>query len=202
MKNLVALLCLVFALHSSVFSYKCLSGVSHNSTTCNVSEAECLGDRCMTVCQYFYVDGIYFKSIYKSCANETICGLKGSGFHETVIFRFYVSCCSGHLCNTDEYYLPKDDPTPNGKFCPSAYCNDTVEECKSPHIVECTGAMDTCFDYRTEAIVFDGTSRNYSVKGCINAAACKLNFGDCIAITEKKRSLLTCNEPSIKLNKP
>ncbi|XP_077113485.1 uncharacterized protein LOC143768717 isoform X2 [Ranitomeya variabilis] len=157
MKNLVALLCVISALVGSVFSYRCMSGVSYNSTTCNVSEIECLAAGCMTVCQYFYI-------------------------------------------------VPKDDPTPNGKLCPSAYCTDTVEECKGHHMVECTGAMDRCFEYRAEVIIFGGTSKKLSVKGCITGAACKINFDSCIAITEKKRTLLNCNAPSIKLselmNKP
>ncbi|XP_073425939.1 phospholipase A2 inhibitor and Ly6/PLAUR domain-containing protein-like [Dendrobates tinctorius] len=206
MKNVVILLCIISALVGSVFSHRCMSGVAYNSTTCNVSEIECLAAGCMTVCQYFYVDGKIFKSIYKGCANESICGLQGSGFHERVIFRFNANCCTGNLCNTDGYDLPKDDPTPNGKLCPSAFCPDTVEECKGHHMVECTGAMDRCFEYRAEAIVFGGISKKYSVKGCINEAACKVNFDGCIAITEIKRNLLTCDVPPIKLsdlmNKP
>ncbi|KAM4014683.1 uncharacterized protein ACNLHF_001473 isoform 2-T3 [Anomaloglossus baeobatrachus] len=54
MKNLVALICLISTFVLSVFSSKCYSGFSRNSTTCNVSEIECLGDRCMTASQYTY----------------------------------------------------------------------------------------------------------------------------------------------------
>ncbi|XP_077113483.1 phospholipase A2 inhibitor and Ly6/PLAUR domain-containing protein-like [Ranitomeya variabilis] len=201
MKNLVALLCVISALVGSVLSsYRCMSGVSYNSTTCNVSEIECLAAGCMIVSQYFYINGTFLKSIYKGCANESICGLQGSVRYEHVIYRFYANCCSGNLCNTDGYDLPTDDSTPNGKLCPSAYCTETVEECKGHHMVECTGAMDRCFEYRAEAIVFGVKSIKYSVKGCITGAACKAIFGGSIAITEKKRFLLNCTDPFIKLN--
>ncbi|KAM4016854.1 uncharacterized protein ACNLHF_003004 isoform 2-T2 [Anomaloglossus baeobatrachus] len=52
MKSLVALLCTISAVVVSVFSYKCYSCISGNSTTCKESEVECLGDRCMTCSQF------------------------------------------------------------------------------------------------------------------------------------------------------
>ncbi|KAM4016938.1 uncharacterized protein ACNLHF_003094 [Anomaloglossus baeobatrachus] len=152
MKNLVALLCIISALVGSVFSYKCFSCFSPNSTTCNQSESECLGDRCMTASQYTFNGEVEFKSLIKACANETLCGIKGAIARENVKFRFFVHCCTGNLCNTDKYELQEEDPKPNGKKCPSAYCTNTLEDCKSDKEVNCTGSMDRCFDYRAEVI--------------------------------------------------
>ncbi|CAJ0947465.1 unnamed protein product [Ranitomeya imitator] len=135
-----------------VFSYKCYSGFSRNSTTCDESETECLGDRCMTVCQYSYNNGRMFKSIMKGCANETMCGANGSATVEHIKYRFHINCCTGNLCNSDGYKLPSEDPTPNGVKCPTAYCTGNLQECKSEKEMNCTGSMDQCFEFRSDVI--------------------------------------------------
>ncbi|XP_075184701.1 uncharacterized protein LOC142256731 [Anomaloglossus baeobatrachus] len=137
----------------SIFSYQCYYAFCRNSTTCNENVTECLGDRCMTASQYDYIDGTLYRSSMKGCANETVCGADGLAaaagkFH----LIFHVKCCSGNLCNTDGYYLPKEDPTLNGVKCPSAYCTGTLEECESDEEMDCTGSMDHCFEYRQRII--------------------------------------------------
>ncbi|KAM4016426.1 uncharacterized protein ACNLHF_002756 [Anomaloglossus baeobatrachus] len=193
MKDLVALLCMISALGSSVFSYKCYSCLATNSTKCNETQQfECLGDRCMTCSQLFYNGEKMFKSFYKGCANESLCGAEGSDLMENVKYRFYTTCCTGELCNTDKYNLPKEDPTPNGKTCPSAYCKDTLEECKTEKVMNCTGSMDRCYDYRGKLRNPDDSVDNYSVKGCTNNVTCKYNFDSAIAMTEIHRESLIC----------
>ncbi|KAM4015641.1 phospholipase A2 inhibitor NAI-like [Anomaloglossus baeobatrachus] len=192
MKNLVALLCLISALVASVFSYKCHSCLSLNSTKCNTSEMECLGDRCMTVIQYLCINGHIYKSIYKACANETLCNAKGSARVQNFRFRFYAKCCTGELCNTDGYRLPAEDPNPNGVKCPSAYCTGILEDCKTDKKINCTGSMNQCYEFRGDAIDPGGTEMEYSVHGCMNSDACKFNFDCTIGVTEPKNKYLKC----------
>ncbi|XP_075183701.1 uncharacterized protein LOC142256076 isoform X2 [Anomaloglossus baeobatrachus] len=158
MKNLVASLCLISALVVSALSYKCYSCFATNSTKCNASEIECLGNRCMTTSQYYDRKVNMFKSILKSCANETMCGTNGSAAMDNIKYRFYAKCCTGDLCNTDGYELIPEDPSPNGVKCPFAYCIGTFEECNSTKEINCTGSMNRCFQYRGQ-VHYLGTER-------------------------------------------
>ncbi|KAM4016936.1 uncharacterized protein ACNLHF_003092 [Anomaloglossus baeobatrachus] len=124
-----------------VFSYQCYSAFCINSTTCNENVTKCLGDRCMTACQYDYFGGTLYRSSMKGCANETVCGANGLAAAESFQFKFRVNCCSGNLCNTDGYKLPEEDPTPNGVTCPSAYCTGTLEDCESDKEMNCTESL-------------------------------------------------------------
>ncbi|KAM4015194.1 phospholipase A2 inhibitor NAI-like [Anomaloglossus baeobatrachus] len=173
-------------------SYKCFSCWSYNSTTCNVSATECLGDRCMTASQYFNIGDKTFKSVYRGCANKTLCGTKGSGIVKNMKFRFYVFCCTGNLCNNQSYELPLDNLTINGVKCPTALCTGTLEECKSDKEVNCTGSMDQCMDYRAKLKNPDGTVEKYSAKGCVNSDCCRYNFGSNIGFEEIDREYLKC----------
>ncbi|KAM4015538.1 uncharacterized protein ACNLHF_002195 [Anomaloglossus baeobatrachus] len=192
MKNLVALLFMISAFVISVFSSKCYSGFSRNSTTCNVSETECLGDRCMTASQYSYNNGIVYKSILKSCANDTMCGAKGSMLVENGKFRFFMNCCIGKLCNTDGYQLPPEDPAPNGLECPTAYCTGNLQECKKEKKMNCTGSMNQCFEFRGDVTDPGDTEGNFSVKGCISSDSCKFNFDSAIGVSEIKKKFVNC----------
>ncbi|XP_075185166.1 phospholipase A2 inhibitor NAI-like [Anomaloglossus baeobatrachus] len=192
MKNLVALLFMISAFAVSVVSSKCYSCFSPNTTTCNETEVECLGDQCMTASQFINRDGDVFKSILKSCANETLCGTKGSVAVENSMFRFLANCCIGNLCNTDGYELLADDPTPNGVKCPSALCIGKIEECTSDKMMNCTGSMNKCFEFRGKAMDPSMAWKNYSSKGCINDDACKFNFDSAIGISEGQRQEFTC----------
>ncbi|KAM4016496.1 phospholipase A2 inhibitor gamma subunit B-like [Anomaloglossus baeobatrachus] len=192
MKNLVALLCMISALVGSVSCIRCYSCESRTSTKCNVSETECFGNRCMTACQYFKVGEKEFTSIYRGCANDTLCGTKGSGIVENMMFRFHLTCCTGELCNTAQYELLEEDPTPNGVICPFACCNNTLEECKSDKMINCTGSMNKCLEYRAKVRIPDGTVKKLSMKGCVNSDCCRYNFDSYIAIEEQQRVLLNC----------
>ncbi|KAM4015763.1 protein RoBo-1-like [Anomaloglossus baeobatrachus] len=192
MKSLVTLLCIISALVVSVISYKCYYCVSPNSTTCQESETQCLGNRCITASQYFNVGGHTFNSIYKGCANETLCGTNGSAVVGNMTFRFYPHCCIGDLCNSQGYELPEEDLKPNGLECPSAHCLGTLEECKSGMVMNCTGSMDSCLEFRGIVKHPDGTYLNYSVKGCINNATCKTDFESNIMLEVIKTVYLKC----------
>ncbi|KAM4014680.1 uncharacterized protein ACNLHF_001471 [Anomaloglossus baeobatrachus] len=192
MKKLVVLLSAISALAGSVLSYKYYSGFSRNSTKCNVSETECLGDRCMTACQYTNNNGIIYKSILKSCANETLCGAKGSALMDKAKYRFYINCCTGNLCNIDGYQLPKEDPTPNGAKCPTAYCAGSWQECKKDKEMNCTGSMDRCFEFRADVTDPGEKEGKFSVKGCINLDSCKFNFDCAVGVSELKKKFVDC----------
>ncbi|KAM4016423.1 uncharacterized protein ACNLHF_002753 isoform 2-T2 [Anomaloglossus baeobatrachus] len=192
MKSLIASLCFISALVVSALSYKCYSGFSSNSTKCNVSEIDCLGNRCMTCSQYLDRGGNMFKSILKSCANETMCGTNGSAALENIKYRFYTKCCTGHLCNTDEYQLITEDPAPNGVKCPSVYCIGTFEECNSTKEINCTGSMNRCFYFRGQARYPGDTWKNISAMGCTNYVACKYNFKNAISVPERSGAELIC----------
>ncbi|KAM4016048.1 uncharacterized protein ACNLHF_002544 isoform 2-T2 [Anomaloglossus baeobatrachus] len=143
MKNLVALLCMVSALVGSVISSQCYFCESRNSTICNASKTECLGDECMTVSQ-----------------------------HVTL--------------------TPTENKTLNGVKCLSCLRFDTLEECKTDVVMNCTGSMTRCLDYRATMMNPDGTFLNYSAKGCINSAACQQNLDSKIAFEEEHREYLQC----------
>ncbi|KAM4016143.1 uncharacterized protein ACNLHF_002594 isoform 2-T2 [Anomaloglossus baeobatrachus] len=137
-------------------------------------------------------DGIVYKSILKSCANETLCGAKGSALMEKAKYRFYMNCCTGNLCNTDGYGFPTEDPTPNGAKCPTGYCTGSLLECKKDKEMNCTGSMDQCFEYRGDAIDPGHRERTFSVKGCINTDSCKFNFDCAIGVSEVKKKFVNC----------
>ncbi|KAM4016850.1 phospholipase A2 inhibitor 31 kDa subunit-like [Anomaloglossus baeobatrachus] len=193
MKNLVALLCMISALAGSVFSYKCHFCYSPNSTTCNQTEIECIGGKCMTACQFFCNGKNTYKSIYKGCANDTLCGSNGIVIpHKDVKYRFHLNCCSGPLCNTDKYNFPKEDPAPNGKICPSAFCRGTLEKCESHNkTINCTGSMDRCVEYRGKVRNPDKSVVDYSLQGCVNSDGCN-NFDSAIGLEEQYRETLIC----------
>ncbi|KAM4014876.1 uncharacterized protein ACNLHF_001609 [Anomaloglossus baeobatrachus] len=192
MKNPVVLLYVISALVVSVLSYKCYYVFSPNSTTSEESEIECIGNRCMTACQYGHNHKDEFKSLYKNCANESLCGTKGSLALENVNFNLFVHCCNGSLCNTEKYERPEEDPTPNGKTCPSAYCTGNLKECKRDKEMNCTGSMDRCFDFRVEEYYPGEPTKNYSIKGCANYDACKHDFESAIGITVTRKKYLRC----------
>ncbi|KAM4015894.1 phospholipase A2 inhibitor and Ly6/PLAUR domain-containing protein-like [Anomaloglossus baeobatrachus] len=192
MKNLAILVCVISAFVISVFSYKCYSCWSRNSTTCEESETECLGDRCMTAFQDFKLDGNVYKSMLKGCANETMCGMNGSAMAENTKFLFVSHCCNGHLCNNQKYQPPQDNLTTNGVKCPLSMCTETLEECKSDKEVNCTGSMDRCLEYRATVRDPYGRDRNYSCKGCTDSVACKYNFDSKIVAEEVHRVLFKC----------
>ncbi|KAM4016264.1 uncharacterized protein ACNLHF_002666 [Anomaloglossus baeobatrachus] len=196
MKNLVAFVCMIFALVSSVLSYQCYSAFCPNSTTCKENVTECLGDRCMTACQYDGLSGTYAKSMMKGCAIDTMCGDNGlAAAAEGDVYQFRVNCCSGDLCNTDGCYLPKEDPTPNGVTCPSAYCNGTMDECEPNKEMECTGSMDRCFVLSQRVINEAGEESESFIKGCANPDACKYNFTE-IAVDNEEKKYAKCYDPS------
>ncbi|XP_075697022.1 phospholipase A2 inhibitor CNF-like [Rhinoderma darwinii] len=199
------------------FSYKCISCLSLNSTTCNETETDCIGNQCMTASQYYYNGGDWFQSIFKGCANDSMCEEKGFLSQENVKVRGYIHCCTGDLCNTQGYKLPKEDKKTNGKKCPSCYSRGTQKECKTDEEVECTGSETRCFDYRGEImhpgcidavlkefyciqnimmpIVFVSTDQkvgNYSIKGCCNSFTCICNFDSAIGIKELHRKHKSC----------
>ncbi|KAM4016418.1 phospholipase A2 inhibitor and Ly6/PLAUR domain-containing protein-like [Anomaloglossus baeobatrachus] len=203
MKNLVALLCMISAIVSSALSYKCCSCFSGNSTTCKESEIECLGNRCMTTSQYVVRNEDVFKSILKSCANETLCGTNGSVTIGHLKLRFYAKCCTGHLCNIGGYELPVEDPTLNGVKCPFAYCIGTFDECNSTKEMNCTGSMNRCFQFTGQMLLPDkqyvcpkgfyaDTWKNVSGKGCTNDDACKYNFQNVIGVSERPGIEIKC----------
>ncbi|KAM4014875.1 phospholipase A2 inhibitor LNF2-like [Anomaloglossus baeobatrachus] len=192
MKNLVVLLYVISALVVSVLSNECYYVFSPNSTTSEESKIECIGDRCMSAFQYANSDGNTIKSLFKNCANESLCGTYGSIALENFIFSYFVHCCDGNLCNTEKYERPEEDPTPNGKKCPSAYCTGNLEECKSEKEMNCTGSMDRCFEFRVEEDHPGEPTRNSSVKGCANSDGCKHNFDGTIGVTASRKTYLRC----------
>ncbi|KAM4015055.1 uncharacterized protein ACNLHF_001743 isoform 1-T1 [Anomaloglossus baeobatrachus] len=172
MKNLFALLFMISTLAVSVFSYKCYSCMCRNSTKCKETEIECLGNRCMTASQRVKNNGKLQKEMYKSCANETLCGTKGAMVVGNSTLRFYASCCDGEFCNNKGYELLPENQTQNGVTCPSYLCFNTLDECKTDKMMNCTGSMNKCIEYRGSMVNPDGTFTNYSGKGCINDDAC------------------------------
>ncbi|KAM4014733.1 uncharacterized protein ACNLHF_001508 [Anomaloglossus baeobatrachus] len=151
MKNLVALLCMISALTGSVISHRCHYCESRNSTTCEESETECLGNRCMTGSQHLKLNGTQFNEIYKGCANESLCGINGSLVVANTPYQFSVHCCSGDLCNNQKFEIPEQNQTENGVKCLSALCIGTLEECKTKKKMNCTGSMNRCLDYNDES---------------------------------------------------
>ncbi|KAM4016945.1 uncharacterized protein ACNLHF_003101 isoform 2-T2 [Anomaloglossus baeobatrachus] len=196
MKNLVAFLCMISALVGSVFSYTCIYCFSPKSTTCNETETECLGDQCMTASQYMYDDKREYWSIMKGCANETLCGARSLVRSGKVKFHFYVHCCNGDVCNTDEYEVPPEDPNPNGVKCQDAYCAGSLEDCKTNKTMNCTGSMDRCMDYREHVTDPNGRDVTLSFKGCANSKACIINFDNDIGVNVIKKKHSHCYVPS------
>ncbi|KAM4016929.1 uncharacterized protein ACNLHF_003085 [Anomaloglossus baeobatrachus] len=192
MKNLVTLLCVISALVGSVFSCKCYSCQSKNSTKCAVTVTNCLSNRCMTASQFFNIDKNMFHSFYKGCANETLCETKGSLVAENRKYRFNAQCCTGHLCNRHRYKLPKKSFIPNGVKCPSAVCIGTLKECKSVRKIACTGSMTRCAHFRAILKNPYGQVQKLSFKGCTDNNTCKYNFDSHIGFEVLKREYLKC----------
>nr|UGY75777.1 sodefrin precursor-like factor C [Plectrohyla sagorum] len=185
---------LVFcALLGSAFPLNCLSCLSANSTVCEASEMDCPGSQCMTASQYYHNGDKTFNSMYKGCANESLCGLFGSLTQDPdVKIRVGAVCCSGEMCNIEVFNLPEEDTKPNGVKCPNSYCTGTTEECKSDKDIECTGSETKCIDYRGRVKNPDDSVEDYSAKGCINPEGCFYNFQILIKVEEIKGKLLKC----------
>ncbi|XP_075697023.1 protein RoBo-1-like [Rhinoderma darwinii] len=194
MNSLSTTFLIVFcALLGSAFSHQCIYCLSTNSTVCNETEVECIGERCMTGSQYYHNDDKVFYSIYKGCANESLCGAMGSMTRDfNVKIRIYASCCTGNKCNTDAFQLPAEDPKPNGVKCPSCYSKGTTKECTSTRPMKCTGSEKQCINYRGTVSNPDGSVEKYSVKSCINYDGCLNNFNCLIKVEEQNRVFLKC----------
>ncbi|KAM4016500.1 uncharacterized protein ACNLHF_002797 isoform 2-T2 [Anomaloglossus baeobatrachus] len=102
MKNLVAFLCMIFALVVTVFSFKC-KACRCNNITCDEFEVQCNRDMCMTESTYHSSKGSSYQRLQKGCANPFACGSKRSDDRQSGIFRMSVKCCKGYLCNNDKY---------------------------------------------------------------------------------------------------
>ncbi|KAG8548164.1 hypothetical protein GDO81_026365 [Engystomops pustulosus] len=193
MKNLMFLLGLVYALVVSVFSTKCFSCLAKNSTKCQKEmEIDCLGDTCLIASQYFHNGDHLFQSMLKGCGDDNVCGAEGSATGKLAKYRFFASCCTGNLCNTGGYKIPEEDLTSNGKVCPSCHITGTTDECESNETIKCKGTETRCFNYRAAVRNPDDKVVDYSVKGCSNSFACKVNFDHNIAIDELYRDELIC----------
>ncbi|XP_066428742.1 phospholipase A2 inhibitor and Ly6/PLAUR domain-containing protein-like [Eleutherodactylus coqui] len=182
------------ALLGSAFSHRCYECMTANSKTCNPIETECIGSRCMTVSQYFQDDKHIFHSMYKGCANETMCGKQGMVTGKQLKFMGLIKCCNGDLCNNDEFQTPAENNTKNGLKCPFAYCKGSTEDCTPVEWKSCTGIENTCFEYRGEMSIPDESVGSYSLRGCSNPISCVCNFNVAIGINEIRRVALKCNE--------
>ncbi|XP_075134200.1 phospholipase A2 inhibitor gamma subunit B-like [Leptodactylus fuscus] len=191
MKILLALLCMFSALVCSVFSILCFSCASFNSTTCNTTKVECMGDTCMSCYQKFQVGNNTMLSMLKGCSTD-VCNNTGMATQDEMNYRFTANCCKGPLCNNDTFALPKENLTRNNKECPSCFLNGTTKECVTTKMMNCTGSQDQCFNYKVELKTPDGTMSNYSIKGCSNTYACEVNVRRNIGINETKRIDISC----------
>ncbi|XP_071969225.1 uncharacterized protein [Engystomops pustulosus] len=176
-----------------VFS-DCYSCLSKTSTTCDkVIVIPCPQKGCMIISQYVYINGAEYYSILKGCAISQFCGALGSATQDKVKVRGYVKCCPGESCNNGSFYIPEDDPTPNGLVCPNCFINGTLKECVSTKKINCTGIEDRCFEYRGTDKLPDDSVGNYSFKGCMNSFACKYNFNASIAVEEIQGDAMNCD---------
>ncbi|XP_071969221.1 protein RoBo-1-like [Engystomops pustulosus] len=205
MKNLVFMTCVLSALVVSVFSFRCYSYSTKNSTTCNKDKMEvvdCLGEKCVKACQYFYNGITVFESVFYGCAIDGLCETNGQSSGENLRYRFLATCCDTELCNDDECKLPKDDLTPNGLQCPTCYNSNSTEKCVSTKKMNCTGTEGECFEYRGSMKMPDESVQLYSVQGCSNNVTCNFNFDKHIKINELFRDELTCKKPHPKPGVP
>ncbi|KAM3923127.1 phospholipase A2 inhibitor NAI-like [Leptodactylus fuscus] len=171
MKNLLALLCIVHALVTSVFSGKCKSCKSQTST-CEESEIECGKNQCMTLIRNLERDGVEIKSIEKGCGNERICQTKESITLGNLKYQRYAHCCIGDLCNNDIPHNLEEDRKPNGVNCFSCYVKGTLGGCKGNNVTACLGSETRCMDYRATERTANGAVENYSRAGCANPKVC------------------------------
>ncbi|KAM4016049.1 uncharacterized protein ACNLHF_002545 isoform 1-T3 [Anomaloglossus baeobatrachus] len=196
MKNLVTLICVIFALVSSVFSYKCYSAFCYNATKCDLSEIESHGYPCRTTSQYDEFYGMIGRAILKGFTPEAACGIIGLAASLKYKIHFRVKCCFEDYCNTDGFCLPKEDTRPNGVKCPVAHCTGTLEECKTDQEMACTGSMNQCFEYREHLTNRGQRDGKYSMKGCANSVMCNLSFHNNFEPEVLKKRYGNCYDPS------
>ncbi|XP_066462619.1 phospholipase A2 inhibitor and Ly6/PLAUR domain-containing protein-like [Eleutherodactylus coqui] len=192
-----AILIVFCSLLGSAFSDTCLECLAINSTVCEGTEVECLGNAgCMTASQIYKHGDKNYKSLYRSCANTTFCGNFASMTQDpNVTIRTYVSCCEGDNCNTNPFYIPTENSTLNGLKCPSAYCEDTTGPCDGDlKMMECRGSETQCINYGGHVQDPNKYQNDYSVQSCINPLGCRLNFKCLIAVEEIKNVRLECSE--------
>ncbi|KAM3923126.1 phospholipase A2 inhibitor and Ly6/PLAUR domain-containing protein-like [Leptodactylus fuscus] len=184
------------ALLGSVFSEMfCKYCHERNGTTCkNETVVECVGGRCMSVCQYLIVEGVEMWSFYKSCADPS---MSQSGI-EALHLRFYMksnmSSCFGNGCNIDKCNLSKRNRTRNGLFCPYCFKSGTMKKCTPVGKIECEGLLDMCYQYSGNITFSDGTNELYTELGCSNIGLCNSAIDSFIGFNETERKWLSCEK--------
>ncbi|XP_056397821.1 phospholipase A2 inhibitor NAI-like [Hyla sarda] len=172
MKDLLALLCIVYVLVISAESLTCKSCSNPNGETCSSEESiECEdASGCVTVAGFTRFNSTKYPFIHKGCPIDIKCGTWLCVTSGELDFQSYVSCCEGENCNP-EYFIPFDDSTENCVTCPYCYEEDNLDGCKSETQERCRGDNNLCVEYRGRIRKPDGSEPHVSFKSCANTVA-------------------------------
>nr|UGY75778.1 sodefrin precursor-like factor A [Plectrohyla matudai] len=163
---------------------------SAQSTTCdrcwNVGDTECCGDKtiecpnssCMTISENCVLNGKIYKSVRKTCGDNTTCDTcvsvtTGQGISIQASTRCAKSSADLDYKMTCEASLEEE----NGYWCPACYNNNSMEGCDAgDKQVLCRGLETQCLDYAGKVQFSDGEIKEISLQGCISESGCAFQF--------------------------
>nr|UGY75776.1 sodefrin precursor-like factor B [Plectrohyla sagorum] len=195
MRNLLALLCIVFALLISVEGLTCKSCLNTNGETCSPEGSVDCDDAsgCVTVAGFTRFNSTKYSFIYKGCREDLECDKWLCVSSEELDFQSYISCCQGENCNPD-YYIPVDDIAENCITCPYCYEEDNSDGCKSETKTNCRGDDTLCVEYQGKLRKPDGSEPDVSFKSCANTLGFN-NFSAFYGVQEIETKLFRLVEP-------
>ncbi|XP_063292393.1 phospholipase A2 inhibitor gamma subunit A1-like [Pelobates fuscus] len=199
MASVIILLCMLSSLLSTVYSVKCVDCSYRNGVTCENEDniVDCSDAGCVTISESCLINNYMVPSIKKGCADgitesQVLAVNDKDQLKTTVNIEF----CNEELCNKGTPFAYVDNlGEPTEKYCESCYRNNTSDECVSRDRVACRGNQSKCISYIGTLNRADGTTGDYSIKGCVSDLICILKFGSLPGTIEMQEKLFACSEP-------
>ncbi|KAG8546308.1 hypothetical protein GDO81_019262 [Engystomops pustulosus] len=174
---------------------ECYMCSGRNSVTCQQEIVNCTkGDKCVIISEEYKYNKTFF-SVYKGCSRGLPCNQRIHGkVNDNLTLTYKIRCCDTDLCNVQffEKPIPKK---PTGYMCPSFLAQGIVEKSETKKKVQCPEKTDECFSYSGTIEKPDGELSNYTIRGCMSPAECKLNIFRMVGLRVHLSKYYECRYP-------